>query len=419
MDKLRITGGTPLEGTVQISGAKNAALPILAGTLLATRPTTIRNVPHLKDVTTMLSLLQSMGVEVTVDADLNVEIDAGNVTARRAPYELVKTMRASILVLGPLVARFGAADVSLPGGCAIGARPVNLHVDGLEAMGATVNVEGGFIKARAERLRGAHIVFDTVTVTGTENLLMAAALADGETVLENAAREPEVLDLARFLNAMGAKIEGAGSSTITVTGVESLTGTDHSVLPDRIETGTYLVGAAMTGGHIVVRSTAPDTLEAVLIKLAEAGADIHTDADTIELDMHGKRPRAVDVRTAPYPAFPTDMQAQFCALNAIADGSGTITETIFENRFQHVLELQRMGADIRLEGHTAMIRGVDSLSAAPVMATDLRASAGLVLAGLAARGETLVDRIYHVDRGYERIEEKLRQLGATINRVAR
>jgi len=417
VDKLRITGGTPLEGTVRISGAKNAALPILAGTLLATRPTTIRNVPHLKDVTTMLSLLQSMGVEVTVDADLNVEIDAGNVTAQRAPYELVKTMRASILVLGPLVARFGAADVSLPGGCAIGARPVNLHVDGLEAMGATVNVEGGFIKARAERLRGAHIVFDTVTVTGTENLLMAAALADGETVLENAAREPEVLDLARFLNAMGAKIEGAGSSTITVTGVEALTGTDYSVLPDRIETGTYLVGAAMTGGHIVVRSTAPDTLEAVLIKLAEAGADIHTDADTIELDMRGKRPGAVDVRTAPYPAFPTDMQAQFCALNAIADGSGTITETIFENRFQHVLELQRMGADIRLEGHTAMIRGVDSLSAAPVMATDLRASAGLVLAGLAARGETLVDRIYHVDRGYERIEEKLRQLGATISRV--
>jgi len=417
VDKLRITGGTPLEGTVRISGAKNAALPILAGTLLATRPTTIRNVPHLKDVTTMLSLLQSMGVEVTVDADLNVEIDAGNVTAQRAPYELVKTMRASILVLGPLVARFGAADVSLPGGCAIGARPVNLHVDGLEAMGATVNVEGGFIKARAERLRGAHIVFDTVTVTGTENLLMAAVLADGETVLENAAREPEVLDLARFLNAMGAKIEGAGSSTITVTGVEALTGTDYSVLPDRIETGTYLVGAAMTGGHIVVRSTAPDTLEAVLIKLAEAGADIHTDADTIELDMRGKRPGAVDVRTAPYPAFPTDMQAQFCALNAIADGSGTITETIFENRFQHVLELQRMGADIRLEGHTAMIRGVDSLSAAPVMATDLRASAGLVLAGLAARGETLVDRIYHVDRGYERIEEKLRQLGATISRV--
>jgi len=409
----------PLEGTVRISGAKNAALPILAGTLLATRPTTISNVPHLKDVTTMLSLLQSMGVEVTVDADLNVEIDAGNVSMRRAPYELVKTMRASILVLGPLVARFGAADVSLPGGCAIGARPVNLHVAGLEAMGATVNVEGGFIKARADRLRGAHIVFDTVTVTGTENLLMAAALADGETVLENAAREPEVLDLARFLNAMGAKIEGAGSSTITVTGVEALTGTEHSVLPDRIETGTYLVGAAMTGGHIVARATAPDTLEAVLIKLAEAGADIRTDADTIELDMRGRRPGAVDVRTAPYPAFPTDMQAQFCALNAIAEGSGTITETIFENRFQHVLELQRMGADIHLEGHTAIIRGVDSLSAAPVMATDLRASAGLVLAGLAARGETLVDRIYHVDRGYERIEEKLRQLGATINRVPR
>ncbi len=417
MDKLRIRGGTPLEGSVRISGAKNAALPILAGTLLATEPTTIRNVPHLKDVTTTLALLQTMGVKATVDAELTVEVDASAVEECRAPYELVKTMRASILVLGPLVARFGRADVSLPGGCAIGARPVNLHVAGLQAMGAKVEIEQGFIKARADRLRGAHIVFDTVTVTGTENLLMAAVLAEGETVLENAAREPEVHDLARFLNAMGAKIEGAGSSTIRVTGVEALGGADHTVLPDRIETGTYLVGAAMSGGHIVARDTAPETLEAVLIKLAEAGADIHVDGDSIELDMRGRRPRAVDLRTAPYPAFPTDMQAQFCALNAVAEGTGTITETIFENRFQHVLELQRMGADIRLEGNTAIIRGAPSLSAAPVMATDLRASASLVLAGLAAEGETLVDRVYHVDRGYERIEEKLRQLGATISRV--
>jgi UDP-N-acetylglucosamine 1-carboxyvinyltransferase len=328
-------------------------------------------------------------------------------------------MRASILVLGPLVARFGEADVSLPGGCAIGARPVNLHVAGLQSMGADVSVENGFIKARASRLEGAHIVFDTVTVTGTENLLMAAVLADGETVLENAAREPEVTDLANFLIGMGAQIEGAGTGTITVQGVERLGGTDHSVLPDRIETGTYLVAAAMTGGRIKVTNTAPDTLEGVLIKLSEAGASIATGDDWIELDMHGKRPLSVDVRTAPYPAFPTDMQAQFCAMNAVADGIGTITETIFENRFQHVLELQRMGAAIQLEGNTAICTGVDSLTAAPVMATDLRASASLVLAALAAQGETLVDRIYHVDRGYERLEEKLRQLGATIRRVAR
>ena len=419
MDKLRIQGGTPLEGEVRISGAKNAALPILAGTLLATRPTVVCNVPHLKDVTTTLALLQTMGAEVTVDEHLNVEVDASDITSRTAPYELVKTMRASILVLGPLVARFGEADVSLPGGCAIGARPVDLHVAGLRAMGASVAVENGFIKARADRLKGAHIVFDTVTVTGTENLLMAAVLADGETVLENAAREPEVVDLAAFLTALGARIEGAGSGTITVQGVESLGGADHKVLPDRIETGTYLVGAAMTGGHIRAVETAPETLEAVLIKLAEAGAEISTTPTSIELDMRGRRPRSIDLRTAPYPAFPTDMQAQFCALNAIAEGTGAITETIFENRFQHVLELQRMGASIRLEGHTAVIHGVDQLSAAPVMATDLRASAGLVLAGLAADGETLVDRIYHVDRGYERIEEKLRQLGATIQRVAR
>ena len=417
MDKLSITGGARLSGTVAISGAKNAALPVLAGTLLATEPVTVGNVPHLKDVTTMLSLLQMMGVVVTVDDKAGIEIDAANVDRRQAPYELVKTMRASILVLGPLVARFGEADVSLPGGCAIGARPVNLHVAGLQAMGADVVVEEGFIKARAERLKGAHIVFDTVTVTGTENLLMAAVLADGETVLENAAREPEVTDLAEFLTGMGAQIEGAGSSTIVVQGVDSLGGTQHRVLPDRIETGTYLVGAAMTGGKIRALDTAPETLEAVLIKMAEAGAVIETGDDWIEIDMRGRKPQAIDVRTAPYPAFPTDMQAQFCAMNAVAEGVGTITETIFENRFQHVLELQRMGADIQLEGHTAICTGVDTLTAAPVMATDLRASAGLVLAGLAADGETVVDRIYHVDRGYERIEEKLRQLGATITRV--
>jgi len=417
LDKLLINGGVPLAGTIRASGAKNAALPILAGTLLASEPVTVRNVPHLKDVTTTLSLLQMMGVQITVDDQLGVEVDARAVDKYEAPYELVKTMRASILVLGPLVARFGEADVSLPGGCAIGARPVNLHVAGLQAMGADVTVENGFIKARASRLAGAHIVFDTVTVTGTENLLMAAVLADGETVLENSAREPEVTDLANFLNTLGAKISGAGTGTITVQGVRSLHGGTYTVLPDRIEAGTYLVGAAMTGGKIRITHTAPETLEAVLIKLAEAGAEIVTGDDWIELDMHGKRPASVDVRTAPYPAFATDMQAQFCALNAVADGVATITETIFENRFQHVLELQRMGADIQLEGNTAIIKGVDKLTAAPVMATDLRASASLVLAGLAAEGDTLVDRIYHVDRGYERIEEKFGQLGATIQRL--
>jgi len=417
MDKLLIEGRTRLSGDVAISGAKNAALPILAGTLLASEPVTVSNVPHLKDVTTMLSLLQMMGVQLTVDDRLNVEADASRVDRREAPYELVKTMRASILVLGPLLARFGEADVSLPGGCAIGARPVNLHVDGLQAMGAAVTVEEGYIRARADRLKGAHIVFDTVTVTGTENLLMAAVLADGETVLENAAREPEVTDLAHFLVGMGAVIDGIGSSTLHIQGVERLSGTQYRVLPDRIETGTYLVAAAMTGGRVRALNAAPETLEAVLIKLAEAGAVIETGEDWIDLDMRGRRPQSFDVRTAPYPGFPTDMQAQFCALNVIADGVGTITETIFENRFQHVLELQRMGADIRLEGNTAICSGVDQLTAAPVMATDLRASAGLVLAALAAKGETLVDRIYHVDRGYERIEEKLRQLGASIRRV--
>ncbi|MBT8085261.1 MAG: UDP-N-acetylglucosamine 1-carboxyvinyltransferase [Woeseia sp.] len=417
MDKLLIEGGVPLAGTITISGAKNAALPILAGTLLATRPVTISNVPHLKDVATTLTLLQKMGVIVTMDDRLNVEVNAAEVRERRAPYELVKTMRASILVLGPLVARFGEAYVSLPGGCAIGARPVNLHVDGLRAMGAAVDVENGFIHARAKRLHGAHIVFDTVTVTGTENLMMAATLADGKTVLENAAREPEVTDLARFLMGLGARIQGAGTSTIVIEGVDALGGGEHRVLPDRIETGTYLVAAAMTGGKVKLNKTDPNILEAVLGKLREAGANLQLGDDWIELDMQGKRPRAVNIRTLPYPAFPTDMQAQFCAMNAMADGVGTVTETVFENRFQHVLELQRMGADIRIEHNMAIITGIPRLTAAPVMATDLRASAGLVLAGLAAEGETLVDRIYHVDRGYERIEEKLQQLGARIRRV--
>ena len=418
MDKLVIEGGRRLSGEVCISGAKNAALPILAAALLAEAPVLVRNVPHLRDVTTTLSLLQIMGAQVTLDDQGNVEISSETVARREAPYELVKTMRASILVLGPLLARFGEARVSLPGGCAIGARPVNLHVAGLEAMGARVSIENGFINASADRLQAAHIVFDTTTVTGTENLLMAATLAEGETVLENAAREPEVADLARFLTALGARIEGAGSSTIRIEGVPSLGGATHTILPDRIETGTYLIAAAMTGGHVRVSKTAPDTLEAVLIKLKEAGAALTVGDDWIEIDMRNRKPRSVDVRTAPYPAFPTDMQAQFCALDAVADGAGTITETIFENRFQHVLELQRMGADIQLEGNTAIISGVERLTAAPVMATDLRASASLVLAGLAADGETLVDRVYHVDRGYERIEEKLGQLGASIRRVA-
>ncbi len=358
-----------------------------------------------------------MGAMVTVDDKLNIEVDASEINERCAPYELVKTMRASILVLGPLVSRFGEADVSLPGGCAIGARPVNLHVQGLQAMGAEVNVENGFIRARADRLKGAHIVFDIVTVTGTENLMMAAVLADGETILENAAREPEISDLANFLNKMGARISGAGSSTIRIEGVHEVGGTAYEVLPDRIETGTYLVAAAMTGGSVRLKRTSPGCLEAVLVKLREAGALVAVGNDWIELDMSGKRPKAVDIRTLPYPAFPTDMQAQFCAMNAMAEGVGTVTETVFENRFHHVLELQRMGADIRIEGNMAISTGVERLTAAPVMATDLRASAGLVLAGLAAEGETLVDRIYHVDRGYERIEEKLNQLGATIRRV--
>lgn len=417
MDRLQIQGGAPLEGEVRISGAKNASLPILAATLLASEPVAVGNVPHLQDVTTMIELLGRMGVTVTVDERMRVEVDATTLQQAVAPYELVRTMRASILVLGPLVARFGQADVSLPGGCAIGARPVNIHVAGLQAMGADISIENGYIRARASRLRGARLVLDTVTVTGTENLMMAAALADGQTVLENAAREPEVVDLANFLNAMGARVRGAGTDTIIIDGVEKLHGAHYDVLPDRIEAGTYLLAGAITRGHVRLRHTRPEHLDAVLAKLREAGATLGVGSDTIEVDMRGRRPKSVDVRTAPYPAFPTDMQAQFAALNTIADGVGTIIETIFENRFMHMLEMRRMGAEIRLEGNTAIIKGVPKLQAAPVMATDLRASASLVLAGLIAEGRTEIDRIYHIDRGYESIEEKLAGLGAAIKRI--
>ena len=418
MDKLQIRGGVPLDGEVRISGAKNANLPILAGALLADGPVTIGNVPHLNDVTTMIELLGRLGASVTVNERLRIEVDPRTVRATFAPYELVKTMRASILVLGPLVARHGAADVSLPGGCAIGARPVNIHVAGLQAMGADVHIESGYIKARSGRLKGARIVLETVTVTGTENLMMAATLADGRTVLENAAREPEVVDLANFLVAMGARISGAGTDTITIEGVESLRGAEYDVLPDRIEAGTYLVAGAISGGRVRVRNVRPEHLDAVLGKLEEAGAVVSRGDSWIEVDMRGRRPRAIDIRTAPHPGFPTDMQAQFAALNTVAEGVGTIIETIFENRFMHMLEMRRMGAEIRLEGNTAIIRGVPRLTAAPVMATDLRASASLVLAGLVAEGTTDVERIYHIDRGYECIEEKLQGLGAQIRRVA-
>ncbi len=417
MDKLQIQGGIPLEGEVRISGAKNATLPILAAALLTDDPLIVANVPHLQDVTTTIELLGRMGVRVTVDERMQIEVDASSLTECFAPYELVKTMRASILVLGPLVAKFGRADVSLPGGCAIGARPVNIHVAGLQAMGADIRIEAGYIRARASRLKGARLVLETVTVTGTENLMMAATLAEGETVIENAAREPEVVDLAHCLIAMGARIHGAGTDKITVQGVARLRGTRYEVLPDRIESGTYLVAGAITRGHVRVKHTRPDHLDAVLAKLEEAGAKVGVGDGWVEVDMRGRRPRAVDVRTAPYPAFPTDMQAQFAALNTIAEGVGTITETIFENRFMHMLEMRRLGAEIRLEGNTAIIRGVDRLTAAPVMATDLRASASLVLAGLVAAGRTEVERIYHIDRGYETIEEKLAQLGAQIRRV--
>lgn len=417
MDKLQIRGGAPLHGEVRISGAKNAALPILAGTLLAEGPASIGNVPHLRDVTTMIELLGRMGVSVTIDEKMRVEVDASTVRECIAPYELVRTMRASIVVLGPLLARFGKADVSLPGGCAIGARPVNIHVAGLEAMGAEIHIENGYIRARADRLKGTRLVLDTVTVTGTENLMMAATLAEGQTIIENAAREPEVTDLADFLIGMGAKIRGAGTDSIVIDGVEKLTGAHHDVLPDRIETGTYLVAGAITGGKVKVKGARAEHLDAVIARLREAGASITVGDSWIELDMQGRRPQSVNVRTAPHPGFPTDMQAQFAALNTVADGVATVTETIFENRFMHMLEMRRLGADITIEGNTAIIRGVPHLTAAPVMATDLRASASLVLAGLVAQGTTDVLRIYHIDRGYERIEEKLEQLGAQIRRM--
>jgi UDP-N-acetylglucosamine 1-carboxyvinyltransferase len=417
MDKLQIRGGIPLNGEVRISGAKNAALPILAGTLLAEGTVSVGNVPHLQDVTTMIELLGRMGVSVTINDKMRVEVDASTIRECVAPYELVRTMRASIVVLGPLLARFGKADVSLPGGCAIGARPVNLHVDGLRAMGAEIQIENGYIRARAEKLRGANLVLDTVTVTGTENLMMAAVLADGETVIENAAREPEVVDLANFLIAMGADIQGAGTDSIRIRGVQALQGSHYDVLPDRVEAGTYLVAGAITRGRVRVKGMRPDHLDAVLAKLREAGAVITTGENWVELDMQGRRPRAVDIRTAPYPAFPTDMQAQFAALNTVANGVSAVTETIFENRFMHMLEMRRLGAEIRIEGNCAIIRGVEKLTAAPVMATDLRASASLVLAGLIAEGTTDVLRIYHIDRGYECIEEKLEQLGAQIKRM--
>jgi UDP-N-acetylglucosamine 1-carboxyvinyltransferase len=419
MDKLIITGGTILSGEIRISGAKNAALPILAATLLADEPVTICNVPHLHDITTTMELLGNMGVELVIDEKLNIEVHASTIKELYAPYELVRTMRASILVLGPLLARHGEAEVSLPGGCAIGSRPVNIHIEGLRAMGADIKVENGYIKAttHGQRLQGAVLDLELVTVTGTENLMIAATLAEGTTVIKNAAREPEVVDLADFLNSIGARISGAGTDTLTIEGVARLHGGRYCVLPDRIETGTYLVAAAITGGRVKLKDTRPELLDAVLEKLREAGAEIECGADWISLDMHGKRPKAVDLETAPYPAFPTDMQAQFTALNSIADGVGTITETVFENRFMHVLEMQRMGAEIQLEGNTAITTGVKRLTGAPVMATDLRASASLVLAGLVGEGETVVDRIYHIDRGYECIEEKLAQLGARIRRV--
>ncbi|MBE9538025.1 MAG: UDP-N-acetylglucosamine 1-carboxyvinyltransferase [Proteobacteria bacterium] len=418
MDKLVIQGGRVLNGELRISGAKNAALPILAATLLPDEPVTIRNVPHLHDVTTMIELLGCMGVELTVDEKLSIEVNANSITEFAAPYELVKTMRASILVLGPMLARFGKAHVSFPGGCAIGSRPVDLHLRGLEAMGATIHVEGGYINASVEgRLKGARILMEIVTVGGTENILMAATLADGQTIIENAAREPEVVDLAQFLIAMGAKITGHGTDTIIIDGVERLHSCTYDVMPDRIEAGTYLVAAAATRGKIKLRDACPQYLEAVLQKLQEAGAIITSGADWIELDMEGRRPVAVSLKTSPYPGFPTDMQAQFTAMNAIADGTSLVTETIFENRLIQTHEMNRMGANISIEGNTAIIVGQEHIQGAPVMASDLRASASLVIAGLVAQGETHIHRIYHIDRGYETIEEKLLLLGADIRRL--
>ncbi len=416
MDKLVIEGGAPLSGEIEISGAKNASLPILCAALLTCEPLLVRNVPHLHDVTTMLNLLIQMGVSISLDEKLGVELRAAGLNNPVAPYEMVKTMRASVLVLGPLVARLGEARVSLPGGCAIGMRPVDQHLKGLQAMGATISIEHGYMLARANRLKGTRICMDLVTVTGTENLMMAATLAEGTTIIENAAREPEVTDLADCLNAMGAIIRGAGTDVITVEGVSSLHGAEYSVMPDRIETGTFLAAAAATGGDITLRGARPDILDAVLDKLREAGAHIETGKDWIKLGTNGAL-HSTNLRTAPYPAFPTDMQAQFMALNAVAHGTAMMTETIFENRFMHVQELRRLGADIEVEGNTAVVKGVPHLDGATVMATDLRASASLVLAGLVARGATTIERVYHLDRGYERIEEKLSRLGARIRRM--
>lgn len=417
MQAFQIEGGTPLEGEVVISGAKNAVLPLQAAALLAEGKMTIRNVPGLKDVNTLAKLIEGMGVTVKIDKKNNITTDTSTLKNQIAPYELVRTMRASILVLGPLVARYGYAEVSLPGGCAIGSRPVNIHLTGLEAMGVEITVDEGFIRAKCDRLKGADIVMEAVTVTGTENLLMAAVLAEGNTKLENAAREPEVVDLANCLNEMGAKISGAGTNTITVQGVKKLKGVEYSVLPDRIETGTYLAAGAITGGRVKCVNAAPDTLDAVIQKFKEAGAGVEVGDDWIELDMRGRKLKAVDIRTEPHPAFPTDMQAQFMAMNCVSEGIGVVVETIFENRMMHVAELMRMGANIRLEGNTAIVAGMPSLRGAPVMATDLRASACLILAGLAAKGITMVDRIYHTDRGYEKIEDKLSAIGAKIKRI--
>jgi UDP-N-acetylglucosamine 1-carboxyvinyltransferase len=418
MDKLVIQGGVPLRGELDISGAKNAALPILVATLLADSPVTLSAIPHLRDVTTTLELLATMGAQLTVDDKLAVEIDPTTLHTLEAPYELVKTMRASILVLGPLLAKHGQARVSLPGGCAIGSRPVNIHLDGLRAMGADIRVEKGYVLASAGRLKGAHIYMDMVTVTGTENLMMAAVLADGITILDNAAREPEITDLANFLIAMGAKIEGAGTSTMRITGVTNLSGLAYRVIPDRIEAGTYLAAAAVTRGDVTVRQANPEHLEAVLVKFEEAGAIIETGTDWIRLNMTDRELKPVNIITMPYPAFPTDMQAQFLVMNCIARGVSQVKETIFENRFMHVPELSRMGADIHIEGNTAFIKGVPTLFGAQVMATDLRASASLILAGLAAEGETVINRVYHIDRGYERVEEKFNRIGALIQRYA-
>ena len=419
MDKLVIQGGTRLDGEIWISGSKNAALPILFATLLTDEKVTLSNLPHLQDITTTIALLGALGVTISIDDSMQISVESGSLNAVTAPYDLVKTMRASILVLGPLLAKYGEANVSFPGGCAIGSRPVDLHLKGLEAMGAQIEVDQGYIKARSKgRLKGANILMEMVSVGATENLMMAAALAEGTTVIQNAAREPEIVDLAQCMNVLGAKVEGYGTNTLVIHGVEKMTGGEYSIMPDRIETGTFLAAAAATGGRIKTTKSDPASLESVLIKLKETGAEITQGDDWIELDMKGRRPKAVNLKTAPYPGFPTDMQAQLSVVNAVAVGTGRITETIFENRHMQIQELNRMGANIAVEGNTAVVTGVDQLNGAPVMASDLRASAALVIAGMVASGETAVDRIYHIDRGYECIEEKLRQVGARIRRVS-